>query len=147
MTQKNHKKALAAEQKSLIFLAALIALLLLIFSLCSEWFFVPGNLFNIVRQIADIGMIAIPTAILIIAGNIDMSLGSTLGFCAICFGLMMNTGLPIPAAAVLTVGIGLIIGVVNGFFVSVLKIPGIVSTIGTMVLYGRGKSETGGKEK
>ena len=70
MTQKNHKKALAAEQKSLIFLAALIALLLLIFSLCSEWFFVPGNLFNIVRQIADIGMIAIPTAILIIAGNI-----------------------------------------------------------------------------
>lgn len=78
-------------------------------------------------------MIAIPTAILIIAGNIDMSLGSTLGFCAICFGLMMNTGLPIPAAAVLTVGIGLIIGVVNGFFVSVLKIPGIVSTIGTMV--------------
>ena len=83
MTQKNHKKALAAEQKSLIFLAALIALLLLIFSLCSEWFFVPGNLFNIVRQIADIGMIAIPTAILIIAGNIDMSLGSTLGFCAI----------------------------------------------------------------
>ncbi|HJH86164.1 MAG: hypothetical protein ACLR5X_09790 [Oscillospiraceae bacterium] len=58
MTQKNHKKALAAEQKSLIFLAALIALLLLIFSLCSEWFFVPGNLFNIVRQIADIGMIA-----------------------------------------------------------------------------------------
>ena len=125
---------LSSGLKSILLMIILILAQLIWFSIQSPYFLKIGNIVNIARQIAEIGMIAIPTSILIIAGSIDMSMASTLGFCAMAFCMMMNGGIPIWAAAVLTILVGAAIGVFNGFFVAVLNIPGIVSTIGSMVL-------------
>lgn len=131
--EKLKRKKLYENVKSIVLLLVLIVVQVVIFSIMSPYFFKVGNFINIARQVAEIGIIAIPTAILIISGSIDMSLGSTLGFCAMSFGLLMKAGNPIWLAAIATIGIGALIGVFNGFFVAVLNIPGIVSTIGSMV--------------
>lgn len=134
MIEKLKGKKLPANMKSVVLMLILIVAQVVIFSIMSPYFLKVNNFINIARQIAEIGIIAIPTAILIIAGSIDMSLGSTLGFCAMSFGLMMKAGVPIWLAAIITIFIGALIGIFNGFFVAVLNIPGIVSTIGSMVL-------------
>lgn len=133
MTESIRKKWLSGNLKNILLMLFLIIVQILIFSQLSPYFLRVGNLKNIARQIAEIGIIAIPTSILIIAGSIDMSMGSTLGFCAMSFGLFMKSGMSIGMAALMTIGIGAIIGIFNGFFVAVLNIPGIVSTIGSMV--------------
>ncbi|HOJ11927.1 MAG TPA: ABC transporter permease [Clostridiales bacterium] len=134
MNTKLRKLNNVPESRSIILLLGLLIIMITYFAFISKFFLTKNNIINIMRQTAEMGIITIPTAILIISGGIDMSLGSTVGFCAISLGLMLKAGIPISLAVFLTILIGAMIGIFNGFFVAKLKIPGIVSTIGTMVL-------------
>src|SRR6187399_624115 len=77
------------------------------FSFTATNFATSGNGFEIARFSVEIGLLALVMTPVILAGGIDLSVGSLLGLCAVCFGkLWRDAGLAWPVAAGLTLGIG-----------------------------------------
>jgi len=83
-----------------------------------------------------IGIVALPLTLVIISGGIDISLGSTIGLCAIALGVMMQAGWPLPVALGLTLGLGMLCGLVNAALIHYTGISPLVITLGTLYLYG-----------
>src|SRR5205823_5886644 len=83
--------------------------------------------------VASIGM-----ALVILARQIDISIGSQLSVCGIAAGLLANAGLPMPAVAVVVVLLGGLLGSLNGALVAGLGLPSIVVTLATMVILREG---------
>jgi len=75
-------------------------------------------------------VIAVGIALVIITGEIDVSVGATLGMTAAISGSMIRDGQPWAWAIGVAMGAGLLIGLVNGFGVTVLRIPSIIMTLG-----------------
>ncbi len=75
-------------------------------------------------------VVAVGIALIIMTGEIDVSVGATLGMAAAVSGSMIRDGQPWALAIVVAVLIGLIIGAINGFGVTVLRIPSIIMTLG-----------------
>ncbi|HGG8972333.1 TPA: autoinducer 2 ABC transporter permease LsrD [Enterobacter hormaechei subsp. xiangfangensis] len=89
-----------------------------------------------------IGIVALPLTLVIISGGIDISLGSTIGLCAIALGVMMQAGWPMAVAIPLTLLLGLLLGLlcglVNAALIHYTGISPLVITLGTLYLYGGG---------
>ena len=85
-----------------------------------------------------IGIVALPLTLVIISGGIDISLGSTIGLCAIALGVMMQSGVPMAAAIPLTLLLGLLCGLFNALLIHYTGISPLVITLGTLYLYGGG---------
>lgn len=83
-----------------------------------------------------IGIVALPLTLVIISGGIDISLGSTIGLCAIALGVMMQAGWPMPVAIILTLALGMLCGVINAALINYTGISPLVITLGTLYLYG-----------
>ena len=73
-----------------------------------------------------IGIVALPLTLVIISGGIDISLGSTIGLCAIALGVMMQAGWPLALAIPLTLAIGLLCGLVNAALIHYTGISPLV---------------------
>src|SRR5215212_2117108 len=114
-------------------------------SLLSDAFLHPRNLFNVVRQISVVGLIAIGVTMVIITTGIDLSSGSVLALAAVAAaslaqqpnwhdakypGLMVPVIVPILAA----LAIGLTCGVINGSLIARFKIPPFIATLGMMTV-------------
>ncbi len=94
-------------------LVALIVLMI-IFSLWDEAFFTPRNLTNLARQTTIVGIIAVGMTLVIIINGIDLSVGSIVGLAAITVTLLMQSGINIWAAILLTLLLtGVLIGLVQ----------------------------------
>lgn len=85
-----------------------------------------------------IGIVALPLTLVIISGGIDISLGSTIGLCAIALGVMMQAGWPMSLAIPLTLLLGLLCGLLNAALIHYTGISPLVITLGTLYLYGGG---------
>ena len=85
-----------------------------------------------------IGIVALPLTLVIISGGIDISLGSTIGLCAIALGVLMQSGVPMSMAIVLTLALGLACGFLNAALIHYTGISPLVITLGTLYLYGGG---------
>lgn len=85
-----------------------------------------------------IGIVALPLTLVIISGGIDISLGSTIGLCAIALGVMMQAGWPMAVAIPLTLLLGLLCGLLNAALIHYTGISPLVITLGTLYLYGGG---------
>ncbi|MCZ7833624.1 autoinducer 2 ABC transporter permease LsrD [Atlantibacter hermannii] len=85
-----------------------------------------------------IGIVALPLTLVIISGGIDISLGSTIGLCAIALGVLMQSGVPMSVAIVLTLALGLACGLLNAALIHYTGISPLVITLGTLYLYGGG---------
>lgn len=81
---------------------------------------------SVIYIIASIGI-----AFVIISGEIDVSLGATIGMCAAVSATLIRDGSSVIVALLVSIVIGAIIGLINGFGVTVLKIPSIIMTLGT----------------
>jgi AI-2 transport system permease protein len=84
------------------------------------------------------GIVALPLTLVIISGGIDISMGSTIGLCAIALGVMLQAGLPISLAVILTLAVGLLCGLLNAALIHYTGISPLVITLGTLYLYGGG---------
>ena len=82
-----------------------------------------------------LALLAIGATFVILTRNIDVSVGSTMGLCAVIAGTLLNIGYSLPVACLITMLCGLFVGSLNGFLVAILKIPAIVATLGTLGLY------------
>jgi ribose/xylose/arabinose/galactoside ABC-type transport system permease subunit len=90
------------------------------------------NLSDIFQSNAYLAVAAVGTAILIISGNIDISIGSLVGVLSILAGTMVTSGYPVWLSWLVPILVGMIVGAVNGFFVAYLRIPSIVVTLGML---------------
>ena len=71
---------------------------------------------------------------MLMTGKIDLSIGAVMGVCAISMARMLRMGMAIPLALVITIGIGALVGSLNGFCVAKMHLDGLVATIGTQVM-------------
>lgn len=91
-------------------------------------------------------LLAIGATFVMLTRNIDVSVGSITGLCAVTAGLALNAQLGLPLSIVLALLVGFCAGLFNGILVTLLKIPAIVATLGTLGLYrGLMLLLTGGK--
>ena len=81
---------------------------------------------SVIYIIASIGI-----AFVIISGEIDVSIGATIGMCAAVSATLIRDGSSVIVALLVAIAIGAVIGLVNGFGVTVLKVPSIIMTLGT----------------
>lgn len=118
-----------------IFRSVLILIIICIFaSILSPAFLSITNLFNVVKQITVAGIVGCGMTFVILTGGIDLSVGSIVGLSgALAAGVLASTGNTV--LAVLTgVGIGIVCGAVNGFFIAKSQIPPFIATLGMMTL-------------
>ena len=80
-------------------------------------------------------LLAMGATLVMLTRNIDVSVGSITGMCAVLLGMLLNAGYSLPVACVATLLLGLLAGFFNGVLVAWLKIPTIVATLGTLGLY------------
>jgi ribose/xylose/arabinose/galactoside ABC-type transport system permease subunit len=124
--------------------------LIVFFSFTSEAFFTTKNLFNIMRQVAVVGIISVGMTFVIIIGGIDLSVGSILAICGVLLSKILVSGAGYAATAAMLLAViavlSVTIGMINGFFVNNLGLPAFVSTLGMMTaLRGMGFIITNGK--
>ena len=107
----------------------------------TDKFFTADNLLNQGRLMAEVALVALPMTYIIITGGIDLSVGSTLGMCAIVLGVVwQNVGLPLGLAIPAALCFGALGGFVNGWFITRVKVPPLIMTLATLALY-RGLAE------
>jgi rhamnose transport system permease protein len=100
-----------------------------------------NNSFDILRHSVEIGLLAVAMTPIILAGGIDLSVGSLLGLCAIFMGkLWRDAGVPLPAAIACTLALGAVAGGINATLITVLRLPPLIVTLGTFSLF-RGLAE------
>lgn len=126
-------------------LAVVLIALAIFFATQSPFYLTPNNLLNILVNAAVIGIIAAPGTLLLVAGQFDLSVGSGAAF----IGVIMAWSAAqwgIPTAVLLSIAAGLLIGMVNGFAVTVLGINALITTLATLaILRGLGQVIAGGQ--
>ncbi|AOW86802.1 multiple monosaccharide ABC transporter permease [Streptomyces olivaceus] len=119
-----------------------LGLIVVLFAVWSDGdLLLPRNVSNLVLQNSYILILAIGMMLVIIAGHIDLSVGSLTAFIgATAAVLMVNNDLPWPVAVILCLAIGAVAGSVQGFFIAYLGIPSFIVTLAGMLLF-RGLTE------
>src|SRR5258706_2908120 len=118
---------------------ALLVLLLLISivmgSVLSPYFLSSFNFNALTSNIMEIAIMALPMTLIIMAGEIDLSVASVLGLASVVLGLLWQSGHPMWLAIGVALLVGLVAGCLNGLLVTKLALPSLVITIGTLALY------------
>ena len=99
-------------------------------------FATTGNLTNVVNAMVTVAFLAIGMTIVLIAGGIDLSVGSIMGMSAGVAANMLATGVPMPVAFIGALAVGTGIGVVNGLLITKLGIPDFIATLAMLSLVG-----------
>ena len=117
-----------------------------IVSAATPKFFTTSNMLNLLKANSVNAIISCGMLMAILMGEIDISVGSTVGLSAVIAATTLTKmHLPIPVVVVLTLLTGCLVGLVNGFSISYLQVPAFVATLATQCI-GRGLTEilTGG---
>ena len=104
-------------------------------SFASPYFLNVWNLSDATFNFTEKALIAFAMAMLIIAGEIDLSVASIIALASTAMGLVMTAGYGTPIIVLTGLAAGVICGVINGTFVARFGLPSIVVTIGTMSLF------------
>lgn len=100
-------------------------------------FFSLNNILNIIRQTAVASMIAVTMTFVIAIGEIDLSVGSTIGLSGLMAALVLQSTDNIPLAILAALAVGLVVGLINGLLIVALNLPSFLVTLGMqMVLVG-----------
>jgi ribose/xylose/arabinose/galactoside ABC-type transport system permease subunit len=106
------------------------------FSLTARQFLTANNLLNLIRNMSLIGIVAVGMTYLLVAGEIDLSVGSVYGVLTVIVGLLVSTIHLDPWLATLSViGLGTLIGTLNGTLVTRLGIPSFIVTLAALTAY------------
>ena len=116
-------------------LAAVVVIVIIVASSVSPQFLTGNNLFNVGLSNGEIAIMTLPMTLIIISGEIDLSVASILGMASALLGVLWSKGLPMPAIFVIVAIVGLAAGAFNGLLVTRLGLPSLAVTIGTLALY------------
>ena len=115
--------------------AIAFAALLLVVALAAPSFFSAANLRDLALNNAPVLLVAIGMTLVILAGEIDISVGSQFAVCAVLSGVLAKGGVPIPLLVPCMVAIGAAMGAVNGALVGFLRLPSIIVTLAMLVAW------------
>jgi rhamnose transport system permease protein len=93
------------------------------------------NLSFALGDLSEIALIALPMTLLVVCGQVDLSVASVLGLCSALTGGLWDAGWAIETIIPVVVVVGIVCGLVNGLLVTRLGLPSLAVTIGTMTLY------------
>ena len=150
-TKTNNVFVNALKKSNMTAIGVVLLLMIIIASVASPYFLDMYNLQSLIRDLAFIGMIGIAQSLLLLIGELDLSVGKIASLCGILAGMMMvnygfNPWLSLGAALLL----GLVFGCINGLIITKLRLNSMVATIGMQGVYGginlvltKGKAITG----
>ncbi|SMC65595.1 ABC transporter permease [Rhizobium sp. RU36D] len=120
-----------------LLLAAIIVVMIAAFSTRAQNFATPGNLANVFNDTAILIILALGQMTVILTKSIDLSVAANLAFTGVAIAMLdaAYPDLPLALLIVLAIGIGAVLGAINGFLVWALQIPPIVVTLGTLTIY------------
>ena len=111
---------------------ALVALLI-VMRFLTPYFWKTDNVFNVLRGMSTIGIMAIGETMIIITGGIDLSVGSVLAASAMLTARLMYMGVVSPWVAVLIgIGFGTLLGAINGLIITRVKVTPFIATLGML---------------
>ena len=116
-----------------------LAALVLIFAALNPNFLGRYNIVSMAQSLAPYAIMGLGVTFVIATGGIDLSIGTTCIASAVIAGKLYMNGMPLIYTIPVMIGIGALIGLINGLLVAKLKIPAFIATLGTM-MFGRGLS-------
>lgn len=116
-------------------LVGLIILVVILNTRLSPYFLNAANLSRTSSDFMEIGIMMLPMVFIIITGNIDLSVASTMGMSASLMGLLHILGVNIWIAALAGLALGVLGGLLNGYLIAYVRIPSLVVTLGTYAFY------------
>jgi ribose/xylose/arabinose/galactoside ABC-type transport system permease subunit len=119
---------------SLARLAALVGLCV-VFALTSRFFLTPGNLLNVLQNTVVVGIVAAPLTLLLVARQVDLSVGSAVAFAATALAVVAETELGLLAAIPVAFAAALLVAVVNSLAITRLRVNSIITTLGTLAAF------------
>ena len=109
--------------------------ILIVLAIVAPSFFSAGNLRDLLINNAPTLLIAIGMTMVILVGEIDISVGSQFAVCSITAGFLAKTGMPMPVLLIAILLVGAAMGSLNGFLVGWLRLPSIIVTLAMLVLW------------
>jgi simple sugar transport system permease protein len=110
-------------------IAAFFVVMTVTFSLITDTFLTQTNLLNILRQIAPLMIVAVAMTFVITTAGIDLSVGSVLALVNALAAISLQAGLYWPLVLALMLGVGVVIGLFQGFFIAYEGIPAFIVTL------------------
>jgi rhamnose transport system permease protein len=101
----------------------------------SSAFLSKGNLFYLCLSVGEVAIMTLPLTLIVITGEIDLSVASILGLSSALVGYLWSHGWPMGAIIPTVLAVGMIAGAFNGILVTKLGLPSLAVTIGTLTLY------------
>jgi rhamnose transport system permease protein len=126
------RRRLASWDSAIIGLAVLW---LVVASITVDNFGTSRNFTFLVLDLLPIALVALPMTFIVVTGEIDLSVASTLGLTSAMMGYLWNHGMAIQTIMPVCIAIGAVLGAVNGFLITRLGLPSLAVTIGTLALY------------
>ena len=125
-------KRIVREYKTELSMLAIFVVFFVVLSFASPYFLTTKNIMNVMSQVSSTALLAIGMTIVIITSGIDLSVGATLGLSGMigCMVLMNTQNVLLGVVVILLVG--MLVGLVNGFFIGYLQLPAFIVTLGTM---------------
>lgn len=126
------KRILGTREMAIVLLLVAVALVAMA---SVRGFAQPITLTYLLMDVAPILLIALPMTLVMITGEIDLSVGSMVGLASVVTGVLVQAGVGFGIAATVALLVGVLGGAVNGFLVTVVGLPSLAVTIGTMALF------------
>jgi rhamnose transport system permease protein len=101
----------------------------------SPVFLTPGNFTNLIAALMEVAIMALPMTLIIVAGEIDLSVESMAGLASAILGFLWAAGVPIWIGIPVVLFVGALGGLMNGLLVARAGLPSLVVTLGTLALF------------
>jgi rhamnose transport system permease protein len=101
----------------------------------SPFFLTPGNFSNLIAALMEVAIMAVPMTLIIVAGEIDLSVESMAGLASAILGFLWAAGMPLWVAIPAVLVVGGLGGLMNGLLVARGGLPSLVVTLGTLALF------------
>jgi rhamnose transport system permease protein len=119
--------------RSEVSVAIAILILALVLAFTTRGYFSPENLADLFLANMPVLIVALGATLVIVTGEIDISVGSVFAICGAVAGVTAKWGMPVPIAALTACAVGACLGAGNGALVAFMRLPSIVVTLATMV--------------
>lgn len=132
----NRKGAIEFIRNSMVFIALVALFFVFSFTLkdVGRGFADQGNLWNIIRQTALIAILSVGMSFALGAGQIDLSQGSVVAVTTLVSALVLRDVGFVPSILA-GLGVGVLVGAINGFLIAYIRMPAFLATLGTMIIF------------
>ena len=112
----------------------IVILVLIAFSILNRYFFTAANMFSLLRVMSTLAILAMGQLLVIVSGEIDLSVGSIFGLGAMLTGVLWISGVPVYFALLIALLMGVVSGMITAWLVTYVRVPSFVATLGMMNL-------------